>query len=235
VPEVDPETVDSLEYESGLVERDPMLNRPAFHCPYGDCGVYAGMSWHPVSWPRARDNAQVNLGDWMCAQCSSCRRYSIWRYSVLVYPRRSAGPPPNSDMPADVLAIYEEAREVSTISRKSAAGLLRLALQMLVDDLEPGNGTIDAKIGALVNRGLDPQVQQAMDVLRVVGNEAVHPGTIDLESDDDWVPALFGLLNLIVEQMVSRPKHVGGLFQKLPAAKLKGIAERDGLPGDVSG
>ena len=225
--DVDPETIDPMEYEAGLNERDPKLNRQAFHCPYLDCGVYATMSWRALTWTREWDSRQVQMGDWMSAQCGSCARFSIWRLNVLVYPRRAVGEDPNPDMPADVLSIYEEARQVSGVSRKSAAGLVRLALQMLVDELEPGPGTIDKKIGALVRRGLDPQIQQAMDVLRVVGNEAVHPGTIDLESDDDWVPALFGLLNLIVEQMVSRPKHIGGLFQRLPAAKLQGIANRD--------
>lgn len=99
-------------------------------------------------------------------------------------------------MPPDVLAVYEEARDVSGISKKSAGALLRLALQMLVDDLEQGSAPINTKIGELVKRGLDPQVQQAMDVVRVVGNNAVHPGQIDLDADEDLLPARFALINL---------------------------------------
>ena len=72
-------------------------------------------------------------------------------------------------MPDDVRVLYEEAQDVSGVSKKSAAALLRLALQVLVDELERGNENLDKKIGKLVARGLDPGVQQAMDVVRVVG------------------------------------------------------------------
>ena len=116
------------------------------------------------------------------------------------------------------------------MSKKSAAALLRLALQVLVDDLEPGSGTINDKIGALVQKGLDPGVQQAMDVLRVVGNNAVHPGQIDLDADDALLLALFGLLNLIVDQVITRPKMLAGLFGSLPQTAQDGVARRDGLP-----
>lgn len=167
--------------------------------------------------------------EFVIARCtaSMCAKYSIWRDGMMVYPLQRQGEKPHADMPDDVLAIYNEAREVAPISRKSAAGLLRLALQMLVDELESGSAGIDKKIGALVQKGLDPQVQKAMDVLRVVGNESVHPGQIDLEADDELLPALFNLVNIIVEQVIARPKHIGGLFAKLPESKLAAIEKRD--------
>ncbi len=163
------------------------------------------------------------------AQCTAtlCQKFSIWHDETMVFPLERQGEKPHPDMPEDVLAIYNEAREVAPISRKSASGLLRLALQMLVDELEPGSAGIDKKIGTLVSKGLDPQVQQAMDVLRVVGNELVHPGEINLDADDEWLPALFNLLNVIVEQVVARPKNISGLFSKLPGAKLAAIDRRD--------
>lgn len=206
-------------------ERLPQRNRDAFHCP--DCGVYAAQHWGNLALHRAGSGASAMPG-FTAAKCTACGRHSLWRGDAMVYPLNRQGEPPKSDMPDDVQAVHEEARSVAPISRRSAAGLLRLALQMLVDDLEPGEGTIDTKIGALVQRGLDPQVQQAMDVLRVVGNESVHPGQIDLEADDDLVPALFNLLNIIVEQVITRPNHVGGLFGMLPQAKRDAVQRRDG-------
>ena len=202
----------------------PALDRAAFHCPAATCGIYAAQHWSLLI-RNYKGSQQVD--GFKIATCQSCGAHSIWHGAAMIYPLSRQGETPHTDMPEDVLAVYEEARSVAPISRKSAAGLLRLSLQMLIDDLEPGSKPINDKIGALVKRGLDPQMQQAMDVLRVVGNESVHPGTIDLDADDALLPALFNLVNLIVEQVVARPKHVGGLFGMLPPAKLDAIQKRD--------
>jgi hypothetical protein len=146
----------------------------------------------------------------------------------MVYPRTALGPPPMEGMPENVKEVFLEAREVAPVSRKSAAGLLRLALQLLLDDLEPGGGDINAKIGRLVTRGLDESVQQAMDVLRVVGNASVHPGQINLDDDDDLLEGLFELINMIVEQVIVRKKRLAGLFGRLPKENVEGIQRRDG-------
>ena len=63
--------------------------------------------------------------------------------------------------------------------------------------------------------------------VRVIGNEAVHPGTLDLKDDTDTAGKLFRLVNIIVEQMISNQKHVDELFDKIPPTKKKGIEERD--------
>lgn len=131
-------------------------------------------------------------------------------------------------MPDDVKAVYDEAREVGALSPRSAVALLRLALQMLVDDLVSGHEAINAKIGTLVSRGLDPNVQKAMDVLRVYGNNAVHPGQIEVDAETDTLPALFALLNMIVDQVIVRAESVRGLYESLPAGARAAIDKRDG-------
>ena len=104
---------------------------------------------------------------------------------------------------------------------------LRLALQKLCKHLgEPGKH-IDADIASLVRKGLDDRVQQALDAIRVIGNEAVHPGNIDLRADRKSAEMLFHLMNLIVEKMVSEPKHVQSIYDKLPQSKREAIERRD--------
>jgi hypothetical protein len=71
------------------------------------------------------------------------------------------------------------------------------------------------------------RVQQALDVLRIVGNEAVHPGQIDLRDNRETAESLFRLFNLIVDKMISEPKHIAEIYGSLPPEKLKGIEERD--------
>lgn len=210
------------------VDHTPAQGRSAFDCPH--CQAYSQQLWsdlwHQLS-PGPGMSAVLGGG---VSRCARCQEDCLWLHDQLIYPLSKLGPRPHADMPSSVHAIYEEARTVSSVSRKSAAALLRLALQLLVDDLEPGKADINGKIGALVKRGLDPQVQQAMDVLRVVGNNAVHPGQIDLDADDELLPALFAMLNLVVEQVVARPKHVAGLFASLPATAQAAVAKRDATP-----
>ncbi len=72
-----------------------------------------------------------------------------------------------------------------------------------------------------------PQVQQSLDLLRVVGNSAVHPGQMDLKDDVATATALFGVMNVIVEQMIAAPKHTAALYASLPQGALQAIQERD--------
>ncbi len=83
-------------------------------------------------------------------------------------------------------------------------------------------------IGDLVKDELPSRAQQAFDAVRVIGNEAVHPGEIDLRDDLDTVLTLFKLLNLIVEKVITEPKEIDQIYSGLPPGKLKGIEDRDG-------
>ena len=66
-------------------------------------------------------------------------------------------------------------------------------------------------------------MQQSLDAVRVIGNEAVHPGTLDLKDDRDTATRLFDLMNIIAEQMISNPKHVKEIYEKIPEEKRKAI------------
>lgn len=163
------------------------------------------------------------------SRCQHCGEVTLWRMDELVYPAGTAvGPDPHPEMPAQVRALYSEAQAVIPYSRRSAAALLRLALQVLIDELDDGSGGINEKIGRLVQRGLSAQVQQAMDVVRVVGNNAVHPGQLDVAGDAALVPSLFELVNIVVEQMIATPRMISALFDALPQSAREAIAKRDG-------
>ena len=147
---------------------------------------------------------------------------------MLVPPHGAGAPAPHVDMPADVQEDYEEARTIVDRSPRGAAALLRLAVQKLMVDLGESGNDINKDIGELVKKGLPVEVQQALDAVRVIGNESVHPGTLNLKDDVDTASALFGLLNFIVDQRISQPKKLQQLYGTLPPAKLAGIQQRDG-------
>jgi hypothetical protein len=207
-------------------EHPPSFLADAFNCPL--CETYAAQTFFEVYIGQAGGVWGV-LGGFMASKCARCDEATIWHNGVIVHPRGVLpGVAPLEEMPDNVRTVYEEAREVGAISTRSAVALLRLALQMLVDDLVPGPGKIDQKIGELVKRGLDPKVQQAMDVLRVYGNNAVHPGRIEVEAEPQALDALFVLLNMIVEQVIVRAAQVTTLYESLPQGALKAIERRDG-------
>jgi hypothetical protein len=131
-------------------------------------------------------------------------------------------------MPDNTRAVYEEAQGIVEDSPRGAAALLRLAIQYLCADLGE-HGKLDDAIGNLVSRGLPKQVQQALDTVRVVGNNAVHPGEIDVD-DRETAGALFDLLNLITEYMIALPDQVDNLYQSLPQGARDHVDKRDGNP-----
>jgi Domain of unknown function (DUF4145) len=94
--------------------------------------------------------------------------------------------------------------------------------------LELKGKNLNDDIGALVKRGLDPRIQRALDVVRVIGNNAVHPGQIDLRDDKATAAKLFDLVNLIVEAMIAAPKHIQAMYEALPERVLAAIEKRDG-------
>lgn len=146
----------------------------------------------------------------------------------MVYPSEGTAPLPSADLPADIRGDYEEARDILNRSPRGAAALLRLAVQKLCVHLGQPGVNLNHDIGALVKVGLLPIVQQALDAVRVIGNNAVHPGQIDLRDDPVTAAALFPLVNLIADQMITAPAQANAIFESLPETSRAQIAERDG-------
>lgn len=204
-----------------------MRNLKAYTCPH--CGVLARQYCHSVERHDLVGGQSTHNRNHAIAStiCEHCHEFSIWVWSLMVYPNRGNVPVANEDMPSDVKSGYEEAASIAALSPKAASALLRLAIQKLCIHLgEPGKN-INDDIGALVKKGLPEIVQKSLDIVRVIGNNAVHPGQIDVD-DQDVLNNLFGLINLIVESMISTPKKVATLYNSLPKTSLEGIIKRDG-------
>ena len=161
------------------------------------------------------------------SSCFNCEKVAIFVYDRLIYPSVGAAPLANPDMPADVKRDYEEASAILDLSPRGSAALVRLAIQKLCMALGKPGQNINDDIGALVQDGLDTRVQRALDAVRVIGNNAVHPGQIDLRDDRTLALSLFGLLNLVVEKMISEPKHIDEAYGMLPQGALDAIEKRN--------
>jgi hypothetical protein len=148
-----------------------------------------------------------------------------------VWPLRSGLPDPIDGCPKQIKTIYDEAREIFPRSPRASAALLRLAIQLIcVEKGLPGEN-LNSDIGALVKTGLPIQIQQSLDLLRVVGNNAVHPGQIVIEGNTDHIEKFFGIVNLVVDNLIVQPAKVEAMFGTLvPPAQQQQIAKRDGKP-----
>jgi hypothetical protein len=174
------------------------------------------------------------LNNLFLSQCYNCKKWAIWVNEDIIYPPKKFGSLPNQDLPTDILAVVEEARSILDLSPKGAAALLRLSVQMLCKHFGESGKDLSNDIANLVKRGLNPVVQKSLDVVRVIGNESVHPGVIDLNDDKDTATRLFDLINIVAEQLITQPKHVNALYVKLPEAKRAAIEKRDAKPAGNS-
>jgi len=141
--------------------------------------------------------------------------------------RSSTAPLPSEDLPPDVKDDYIEARNIMNNSPRGASALLRLSLQKLMPHLGEKGKNLDTDIGNLVKKGLPVTIQQALDCVRVIGNNAVHPGELDLKDDTETATALFGLVNMITDAMIAEPKAIKALYDKIPKGAKEAITKRD--------
>jgi hypothetical protein len=195
----------------------PQFLADAFNCPL--CGVYASQDWNTVYAGKQLDSLRV-------AHCRHCSRFSIWLDANMLFPG-GGGPLPNPDLPEEIKADVQEAREILNLSPRGAAALLRLAIQKMCIHLGEAGDNLNDDIADLVANGLNPKVQKALDVVRVVGNNAVHPGEIDLRDDRETAGRLLQLVNLIAEQMITEPRRVDEIYETLPAEQREAIERRD--------
>ncbi|CAH1190327.1 hypothetical protein PAECIP111893_00277 [Paenibacillus plantiphilus] len=199
----------------------PKFNAEQFHCPR--CKVYASQRWFV-----ALTNNGQTITDTKASECAHCNRYSIWVNKLLLFPNETSAPVAHADMPKAIHEDYQEASAILKHSPRGAAALLRLAVQKLMVELGEEGKDINKDIGSLVKKGLPEEVQQALDIVRVVGNESVHPGSFDIRDNQDTAIQLFELINFIVEERITRKKKINALYTQLPPKKLEGIEQRDG-------
>jgi hypothetical protein len=202
------------------------FQKPAFHCPHSDCETYAKQQWGQGF--AQRGNAYVHTPGLVVAFCEHCGKFSLWLNQHLLYPASRISPTPHPDMPDAIKADYEEARAVFSVSPRSSAALLRLAIQKLCQHLGQPGKNLNVDIGELVAKGLPVQIQRSLDIVRVVGNNQVHPGVLDIRDDPSIATPLFALVNIIVEDRIARPKQIDELYAKLPESARKQIEDRDG-------
>jgi len=209
------------------------LNSKAFNCPL--CGAFANQEWFVIK-GQNKPNAQSGINTPTkhiqgveVVECFHCKQYSVWVNNKMVYPSSGTAPLANLDMPADIKKDYDEARSILELSPRGAAALLRLAIQKLCKYLGESGENINSDIANLVKKGLPEKLQKALDIVRVVGNNAVHPGQIDITDDTATAGKLFVFINIICDILITQPKNIDDSYATTIPENLKeAIDKRDG-------
>jgi hypothetical protein len=226
----------------------PQSNLKAFSCPY--CKAFAHMHWSPLAAADigagppddhlAQKPAPVYVGNagvinvkllpvLSCSVCSSCRQATIWNRGAIIFPKESRAPAPSADLPEQCLLDYREAAGILDESPRGAAALLRLVIQKLCLHLGGKGKKIDDDIAYLVaEKELPERARKALDAVRVIGNNAVHPGEMDLKDDIETAVALFKAVNVIVHATITQPREMDALYDDLPDRAKAAADRRDG-------
>lgn len=196
----------------------PVYEAKQFHCL--QCGVYAKQLWGTLT-------KSGHYTDFTYSHCDHCYKDCYWYKGKMIVPSEAHVAPPHQDLPESCIVEYNEARDVASRSPRAAAALLRLAVQKLMVELGEKGKNINTDIGSLVSKGLPVEIQQALDYCRVIGNNGVHPGEIELNDNPEITNSLFEMINFIVEDRISRPKKVAELYSILPKGALEAVEKRD--------
>jgi hypothetical protein len=207
----------------------PEFKKSAFNYPY--CGAYAKQHWRKIYTDShiivTRVSAKTTCAISMSA-CENCGELAYWYRDRLIVPSTGTVEPPHPDLPEDCKMDYLEARDIVNSSPRGAAALLRLCLQKLMIALGKKGKNLNDDIAELVKEGLPLIIQQSLDICRVVGNNAVHPGELDLNDNPEMANSLFTLINLIVRDRITQPKEIQALYESLPKGSINAIEKRDG-------
>jgi hypothetical protein len=204
----------------------PEYKKQEFNCPY--CGVYARQSWADCYYTLWQNRHETEIS---ISRCAHCNNVAYWNEQRMLIPSVGTIELPATDMPDNCKKIFLEARDVAAVSPKGAAALLRLCLQQLMIEFGQSGKNINTDIAELVKIGLPILIQQSLDICRVIGNNAVHPGEINLDDSPEISHSLFKFINLIVHDRITRPKEVQELYNSLPSGALEAIEKRDSKEG----
>jgi uncharacterized protein DUF4145 len=205
----------------------PTFKASHFHCAL--CHVHAKQTWAGLEY-----QGTTTKSPFMVSECDHCNKMSFWYQDRMIVPAEAPVPSHHEDLPASCVDNYNEARDICARSPKAAAALMRLVVQKLMIELGQSGRNLNDDIGSLVKAGLPVEVQKALDYCRVIGNNAVHPGEINIDDDPSVTYSLFEMVNFVVEDRITRPRKVSDLYKKLPDGALKAIQARDSEKGPTT-
>lgn len=216
--------------------------REVFKCPHCD-----GFCQQKTVYESEKmwDKIIESNGVYICFKCLNCSQLHLYHLiiwdldiggeayynAIQLYPMDTVPNGvdlPNEHLPADIKSDYLEAALIVEKSPRGAAALLRLCIQKLCHNHFDKKITINEAVKRLNNVTPNKDLIKALDIVRVIGNEAVHPGQLDLQDDQDTAKFMFSLVNYIAGNMMQSNEIKEKYVSLVPPNIQKFIADRDG-------
>jgi len=137
---------------------------------------------------------KVKMANLHLSSCHSCNGFALWVGERLAFPI-------NVDKtPALVEEDLEEAAAILNKSPRGAIALMRVCIQKLMPLLKQDSENLNDSMSSLVRKGLEVEIQQAMEVLQVLGNDLGQPTSLDTQEDKEMALRFVDSLKAILER-----------------------------------
>jgi hypothetical protein len=141
---------------------------------------------------------KVKMANLHISNCHNCNGFSLWVSGLLVYPTKLDKTPELVD--EDV----EEAAVVLNKSPRGATALMRVCIQKLVPLLEENGKELNQRVSSLVRKGLEMEIQQAMDVLEVLRSDSAQLNPLESQADRETALRFLDSLKEVLERRMSQ-------------------------------
>jgi hypothetical protein len=181
-------------------------------------------------------NLKVKLLNLHVSRCYNCKGFTVWVRDRLVFPIKGNEPldiieadfrqveedvqelednVPESDehVQASVEEVeeasedFEEAAAILNKSPRGAAALIRICIQNMMPLMKETGKNLDENISSLVRKGLEVEIQQAMDVLQVIRRNPGQDSDVDLRDETAIATRMLESLNEILERRMLKNRE----------------------------
>jgi hypothetical protein len=181
-------------------------------------------------------NLKVKLLNLHVSRCYNCKGFTVWVRDRLVFPIKGNEPldiieadfrqveedvqelednVPESDehVEASVEEVeeasedFEEAAAILNKSPRGAAALIRICIQNMMPLMKETGKNLDENISSLVRKGLEVEIQQAMDVLQVIRRNPGQESDVDLRDETAIATRMLESLKEILERRMLKNRE----------------------------
>jgi hypothetical protein len=159
-------------------------------------------------------NLKVKLLNLHVSRCYNCKGFTVWVRDRLVFPVRVDEPPDVVEVDFEEVAEdvqetaedeevsedFEEAAAILSKFPRGAAALTRVCIQNMMPLLKENAKNLDENISSLVRKGLEVEIQQAMDVLQVVRRNPSQTTEVDLKEENEAAKIFLTSLTQILKR-----------------------------------